>query len=98
MFVPDDDEEIVATPAGPRPRKSVHAVSPHQAIIRTPAGDYSVVEQSPESSEGGSVMEEPYVITPGGARPKSLVHQIEPGTILDASGARHRKLHANGKV
>ena len=92
-----DDEDLINTPAGPVPRKSVHSVDPHQVVRRTPSGTY-LVQKRPDSGDGGSAMPKELILTPGGARLKSLVHQIEPGTILDGSGGRHRKLHSSGRL
>jgi len=84
-----DDDETVLTPGGPRPRQSVHAVGPGQAVRRTPKGEL-LVENRPAGSSKLVADDEDLVLTPGGLRPKSLVFRVAPGHLLDVEGGRIR--------
>jgi hypothetical protein len=67
-------------------------MSPGQLVRRLDDGTY-VIAEAPGEGVGGLDAGQEVVITPGGVRPKARVHKIEPGTVLDASGGRHRMLH-----
>src|SRR6266849_6235050 len=91
-----ENEELVITPGGPRPKDSVHSVGPGEAVYVDESGNARVI---PEKQEGGTAnMTEEMVLTPGGYRPKSLVHFIEPGHVLDGTGDRLRQIDQSGKV
>jgi len=51
---PSEDCDLVITPAGPRPRDSVHPVRPNEAVRRNPNGTYTVVpkDEDPKSGHG----------------------------------------------
>jgi hypothetical protein len=40
---PKKEDDVVITPAGPRPKNKVHPVAPGESIRRNPDGTYSVV-------------------------------------------------------
>lgn len=96
---PDDTtkkEELVITPAGPRPKERVHPVGPGEAVYVEESGNARVI---PREQQGGAMnIPEDMVVTPGGLRSKSLVHLIEPGHVLDETGGRLRALDPHGKI
>ena len=75
----DEQEDIVVTPGGPRPRRLVTGVGPGQAVHFTDRGGQVVTanDQSNLNPPGE------FVLTPGGYRHKSLVHAIETGVAID---------------
>jgi hypothetical protein len=52
--VPEDNEETVGVPGGPRPRDRVFAVHPGQELRRLPDGSYVIVPAQPEVPPGTS--------------------------------------------
>ena len=97
---PNDREETMITPGGPRPKDQIHRVGPEEAVRRDETGTYAVVPKgSTFSSERIFAMSDDFVLTPGGIRHKSLVRRIQPGNVIDGSQGRLRKVHAlSGKV
>jgi hypothetical protein len=50
---PSEDRDLVITPAGPRPRDSVHAVRPNEVVRRNPDGTHTVVPTDPSVGKAG---------------------------------------------
>jgi hypothetical protein len=50
---PSEDRDLVITPAGPRPRDSVHAIRPNEVVRRNPDGTYTVAPTDPGSKRAG---------------------------------------------
>jgi hypothetical protein len=51
-IAPSEDRDLVITPAGPRPRDSVHPVRPNEAVRRDPNGTYTVVPKNGDPKSG----------------------------------------------
>jgi hypothetical protein len=91
-------EDLVLTPAGPRPKHSVSMARMGQAVRQNEDGTTSLVSEEEVHRETEMRMGEQYVITPGGFRPKSRVHLVEPGHLVSGEGGRLRKMHFLGDV
>src|SRR5580704_4793013 len=75
----EQEEEIVVTPGGPRPRRLVAAVGPGQAVHFTDRGG-QVVTANGQSNQNPP---DEFVLTPGGYRHRSLVHTVEAGVAVE---------------
>jgi hypothetical protein len=86
---PNEKEELVITPGGPRPKGHVHAVGAGEAVYIDKKGEASVGPRQallPKDREKGTTMGEDFVLTPGGYRHRSLVHRVEPGHAVHVTG------------
>jgi hypothetical protein len=94
-----EDDDLVIAPGGPRPKESVHAVAPGEAVQATAVGQHVIVaETHPEAGNGKADVPEGYVLAPGGYRRKELVHHVPDGTVIDGTDRRIRHLDAAGNV
>jgi hypothetical protein len=93
-----EKEEFVITPAGPRPKSSVHAIKPGEVIRENDEGKIRIVRENTSIRAAKKEKNEDLVLTPGGFRNKSLVHVIEAGHVLDEKNGILKKISFEGKV
>jgi hypothetical protein len=93
-----NQDDLILTPAGPRPRDKVHMAALGQAVRQNEDGTISLITEEELHLGKEMRMAEDYVITPGGFRPKGRVHLIEPGHLVSGEGGRLRKVHFLGEV
>jgi len=46
---PNDKDDMVIAPGGPRPKSTVHPVAPGEVVRWNPDGSYTIVHQTPPS-------------------------------------------------
>jgi hypothetical protein len=91
-----EKEELVITPAGPRPKSSVRIVKPGEIIRGNEEGKVRVINE--KVSSVAAKRREELVLTPGGFRDKSQVHIVENGHVLDEKTGTFKKISFEGEV
>ncbi|RSL16088.1 hypothetical protein EDE15_1597 [Edaphobacter aggregans] len=90
-------DEMVMTPGGPRPKSSVIAVKPGEAVNEKSAGQFEVVTASQNvKPDGTPATANDLVLTPGGYRKSSQVHLVQPGEVLDFAANKISKKSEKG--
>ncbi len=86
---PQENEHLVITPGGPRPKNRVHVVPPGSAVLFGDDGKSAgapVPETAHHLQPRTTSMADDLVLTPGGYRPRSTVHLVQPGHSVHHKG------------
>ena len=94
-----DDDELVLTPGGRRPRRQVHPVRTGEAVT---VGVSGTAEITPARQrilrEGSRSTRSDLVLTPGGYRAPGLVHRVEADHVLQVAEGNFRLVHQKSKA
>src|SRR5262245_25854524 len=93
-----DEEDLVLTPGGMRPRRQVTKVEPGHGVRSDVAGQMTVGLMSRQHAARRASMARDLVLTPGGYRNRALVHRLEPGEVVQHDRDRIRLFHTPTKT
>jgi hypothetical protein len=94
-----EDDELVLTPGGRRPRRQVHPVRTGEAVTVGASGTAGIVPARQRTlREGSRSLRADLALTPGGYRARGLVHRVEADHVLQVAESNFRLLHQKSRA